>query len=485
MAGFFLRLLATLAFAVVATASLASCPPASVDGCLGAPTLITTTDTTYQVYQPYFFTGAAATTPGTGGYAQQNGQTYASTPPWNVAGVDYPVGINASYVGNLKDPATAPLPAGCGFVGGANPYVGCSNVNNLTISGYDFGHSVAGSVQLEIAGGITGTLTISNNKFFNGPSVDSQFYDVIIYNSNSANVVFNYNYLDGNGLALPSGKMNSMVLDQSTGSLTFQYNAMVNVPSRVIGYATDSNVNISYNYGDGLGYGSPFVHPEFNFGGPAEQNGTMSSVEIGYNTFLTDSNNGGATSNIYVSNGVPGGTVLGANVDHNVVVSNTNPSPINNDVQQESAITSSWLIEAGGQTIDSLGLTDNYFDPSGSFGCVAAFDYPSAVFTGNVDMLDGSTVTSAGVCTLVSGSPVGGGPVGGGLGAGGGSDSGGGTDIGGAGAPVPETPTWAMILVAWGALGYLLARRRRMAWPGVRQMERRLARCVRDWGAAV
>jgi hypothetical protein len=464
--------LATLAFVVYATSSFASCPQghgqgqgirsSQADGCSGAPTLNADT-----IYQPNFFTGAAASTPGTGGYAQQNGQIYASTPPWNVAGVNYPVGINSSYAGNLKDPATAPLPTGCGFIGGAQPYVGCSNVNNLNISGYDFGHSVAGSVQLEIAGGVTGTLTISNDKFFNGPSVDSSYFDVIIYNSNSANVVFNYNYLDGNGLALPSGKMNSMVLDQSTGSLTFQYNAMVNVPSRVIGYATDSNVNISYNYGDGLGYGSPFVHPEFNFGGPAEQNSTMSGVEIGYNTFLTDSNNGGATSNIYVSNGVPGGTVLDANVDHNVVVSNTNPSPINNSVQQESSITSSWLIEAAGQTIDSLHFTDNYFDPRGSFGCVAAFDYPSAVFTGNVDMLDGSTVTSAGVCTLVSGSvatsvdPVGGTPLG--------------VDnpvghcnlVGGCMAAdrpadppgVPESRTWVMLLVGFGALGLAMCRK--------------------------
>jgi hypothetical protein len=233
---------------------------------------------------------------------------------------------------------------------------------------------------------------------------------------------------------------------------------MVKVPSRVIGYATDSNVNISYNYGDGLGYGSPFVHPEFNFGGPAEQNSTMSGVEIGYNTFLTDSNNGGATSNIYVSNGVPGGTVLDASIDHNVVVSNTNPSPINNSVQQESAITSSWLIEAGGQTIDSLDFTDNYFDPSGSFGCVNAFGYPGAVFSGNVDMLDGSTVTSAGICTLVSGSvATSADPVGGS------------SPVAVAADPpadppgVAEPSTWAMMLLGFAGLGYACYRQARQA----------------------
>jgi hypothetical protein len=89
--------------------------------------------------------------------------------------------------GELEDPATAPLPTGCGFIWGAQTYVSCLKVKDLNISGYDFGHSVAGSVQLYIAGGVTGTLTISNDKFF-GPSVDSQYFAVVIYPTNSVEV---------------------------------------------------------------------------------------------------------------------------------------------------------------------------------------------------------------------------------------------------------------------------------------------------------
>jgi hypothetical protein len=380
---------------------------------------------------PNFFTG----------YANQNGQTYVSTPPWNVAGVNYAVGINAAYVGNLEDPATAPLPAGCVFVAGSLPYVGCSNVNNLTINGYDFGHSVAGSVQLAIGTGVTGTLTITNNKFFNGPTLDPQLIDVDIDSDVTANTVMEYNYIDGNGPGIPTGKNISNVNYQSTGSLTFEYNALVNVTSKGLYYGTDSNVTILYNYGEGLGYGNP-GHSDLITGGPATATSTMSNEEIGYNTFLVDNNTAGGTANIYVSNGVDGGTVLSANVDHNVDVSNYDFNPPNSNFTN---LTSSYLIEAAHQDFGDLNFADNYFDPNGSFGCIALLSTATTVtYSGNVDMIDGSAANGA-ACDYSNGVL---------------STGGSGSSIGeGGGSAVPEPPTWAMMLMAWLVLGYSMSRR--------------------------
>lgn len=361
-----LRFFAALTFTLITTASWASCPYGSgyTDGCSAAPAANADT-----IQQPGFFSS----------YAPQNGQAYVTRPPWNVAGVDYPVGIQSDYAGQLKDPSTAALPAGCAFYGGAAPYVNCANVHNLNISGYDFGHTAVGSVQLDIAGGVTGTLTISNDKFFNGKNVDSQYFGVIIYETNSANVVMKYNYLDGNGVNIPTGNLATMVADQSTGSLTFQYNAILNVPSKALAYSTgNSNVNISYNYGEGLNFGSA-AHSEFTIGT------TQGSEEIGFNTFLVNNNNGGATANIYVDNGTPGGTVFDANIDHNVDVSNYNRTIGSN--------TSSFLIEPGGQTFDNIDFTDNYFDPNGSYGCIYPFfTAGTQTYTGNVDLVSGSTL---------------------------------------------------------------------------------------------
>jgi hypothetical protein len=380
--------------------------------------------------QPKFFSS----------YAPQNGQAYVTRPPWNVAGVDYAVGIRSAYAGRLKDPATAPLPTGCAFYGGSMPYVECANVHNLNISGYNFGATPVGAVQLDIKGGVTGTLTISNDKFFNGPTVDKQYYDVIINNSNSANVVMKYDYFNGNGVKIPTGALASIVSDYSTGSLIFQYNAMLDVPSKAIGYAPgNSNVNISYNFGEGLNFGSP-VHSEFTIGT------TRGSEEVGYNTFLVNNNNEGATANIYLDSGEAGGTVSSARVDHNVLVSNYNP--------RMKSDTSSYLLEPGGQTFDSINFSDNYFDPNGSYGCIyPAFNANKQTFTGNVDMIDGSRVGGVGGCNYSNGVlPFQSNGV---------LPSQSLIEAAADAVPsvIPEPSTWTMLLVAFVVLGYPMARR--------------------------
>jgi hypothetical protein len=414
----FLRLLAPFAFAVVATASWAQCPygTAYADGCSAAPTANADT-----IEVPNFFTG----------YAQQNGQTYATRPPWNVAGVDYPVGINSSYAASLMDPSTVPLPTGCNFIGGALPYVKCANVNNLNISGYDFGHTAVGSVGLYIGAGVTGTLTISNNKFFNGPTLDPQYFDVNI-GTVSANVVMSYNYFDGNGVGIPQGDLASIVLDEGLGSLTFQYNAIVNVPSKALSYfIPGANVNISYNYGEGLNFGSG-AHSEFTIGN------TGGSEEIGYNTFLVDKNNAGGTANIFADNGSAGGTVLNADIDHNVDVSNYDFSYLSYDNPNFSPITSAFLIGPGGQTFDNISITDNYFDPNGSYRCVSPFfTAVTETFSGNVDMIDGSSVDeSTGGCTFAEGGIPPSGPI-----------------VSGGTGGVPEPPKWAMMFMGFVVVG--------------------------------
>jgi len=59
---------------------------------------------------------------------------YAVRPAWNVAGVDYAVGVPAGLV--LKDPTTDSLPGGCSYNSGTKG-VSCSG-NNITLQGYDF-----------------------------------------------------------------------------------------------------------------------------------------------------------------------------------------------------------------------------------------------------------------------------------------------------------------------------------------------------------
>ena len=133
------------------TASSTTCPQGSAysDGCSGAPV-------GGNVQYPNFFTSRAP----------QSGQTYATRPPWNVAGVDYPVGIPSATV--LQDPSTATLPSGCSY---SSNIVTCNGSGNLTINGYDF--SLHNCIFLDIYG-YTGTITIENSNFAMGSSTACQ-----------------------------------------------------------------------------------------------------------------------------------------------------------------------------------------------------------------------------------------------------------------------------------------------------------------------
>lgn len=131
------------------------------DGCLEAPV-------DGVVKYPNFFSDS------TKGYvrpgvARQSGQAaYAKTPPYNVAGVDFPVGYSAAAFAG-KDPTVTP-PKGCEYyaTGSAlgGPLVECNHARGLDIEGYDFG--LHNCVPLDIKNGNTGPIVIKNNRFVNG-----------------------------------------------------------------------------------------------------------------------------------------------------------------------------------------------------------------------------------------------------------------------------------------------------------------------------
>src|SRR5208283_5623577 len=66
--------------------------------------------------------------------AQSGQAAYATRPPWNIAGVDYPVGHDKTLT--LKDPATATLPSGCAW-DAADVKIDCENGNNITLDGFN------------------------------------------------------------------------------------------------------------------------------------------------------------------------------------------------------------------------------------------------------------------------------------------------------------------------------------------------------------
>jgi hypothetical protein len=136
-----------------------------------------------------------------------------------VAGVDYYVGVPQGLT--LLDPTTASLPSGCTYDG--SQYVTCSGAN-ITISGYDFSlHTPT-----LLVGTVSGTLTVTNNKFAFGANCTDPVVNV------TGNLTLTHNTIDGTagyGCDLSQG-FGSFVNENIPigGSFTAEYNYFEHIP---------------------------------------------------------------------------------------------------------------------------------------------------------------------------------------------------------------------------------------------------------------
>ena len=243
------------------------------DGCSGAPW-----SGSNQIQHEDFFSG----------YALQSGQSYAARPPWNVAGVDYAVGISAGVT--LKDPTVnANLPSGCTYSSITN-WVTCSaSSTNVTFDLLDF--SLHNCVRLIIGKKVAAgaTITISNSKFIDGPGCEQGAGSglIIFSGGSSANLTITNDYMDAgaNLISSASQKLQSdnAVAYTGTGTILLQYCAFLNAPARIIEPNTTGDVIYQYNYIEGIA-GST-AHGEFAI--TNSNSGTIAHFLTQYNTFLS------------------------------------------------------------------------------------------------------------------------------------------------------------------------------------------------------
>ena len=206
------------------------------------------------------------------GYANQSGQSYATRPPWNVAGVDYPVG-HYTPTASLLDPATN-VPSGCSYSPTAGPGGGprlfCGSSANMTVSGLNFGPTGGhGCTELQLSSSAGSTLTVTNNLFVGdtacyGGSVNTMIQDT---RSVTFSLVFTYNTVDGcattdtycASAVSPCGC--DLISDLKAGSSSYQYNAFINSPGRAINGGCCSSY-ASNNYIEGLSVNGSGHHGE-------------------------------------------------------------------------------------------------------------------------------------------------------------------------------------------------------------------------------
>jgi hypothetical protein len=375
--------------AVVTTAI--QCPQGVgvADGCMAAPA-----NGSFQI--PTSFSS----------YAQQSGQTWVNSHPWawNAPGVDYAVGYSTTVA--LGDPATATLPAGCVYQPtsspGGGPRVYCDRLPNRvgivspTIQNLDF--SLHGCVVLEFSQNVTGTITIENNNFKSGPNCAVTIGYLIKVDPGPANLVLEYNQIDGNAQNYPAALAGTVQDNSLTGSLTMEYNAIINSPQRPVNSGTSGNIIEQYNYIDGwVLYNTVIEHGEtlLEQAGPGV---TVNSVTYAFNTAVIPAAEiaNSTTAPFYLA-GTPGGYnyFTTSTVDHNVVVTNQ-PGNVDGEYTTAAALA---FIDWG--MFGTIYITNNYVDPSGAIFCSQNAGGASGVagsIAGNT-----LTVTSVGIGALYAG----------------------------------------------------------------------------------
>lgn len=249
----------------------------SGDGCSGAPTANAYT-TQVSNFFPTIVGGVQ-----TAGAAQQSGESYVTTggcggsatnnpavchPPWAVAGVDYPVGPNASAVasfgvpGGSADPTvSANLPSGCTF--SAVTYLVTCTSGSSTLNLGPFDWSAAGNaynvdIGFNIVGTITNPCVIHDNNFvFDIAKSGASYPSVYGISGCSTITAVNNSFKIRNSSTSTTGTFGTSSFQalfstnqNSSAALlarvtTVEYNYFQACPARCV---TPSNLLMKYNY---------------------------------------------------------------------------------------------------------------------------------------------------------------------------------------------------------------------------------------------
>ncbi|MCG2645820.1 MULTISPECIES: Ig-like domain-containing protein, partial [Bradyrhizobium] len=277
--------------------------------------------------------------------------SYAVRPPWQVAGVDYAVGVPAGTA--LKDPSVAAnLPAGVS-IDAANHVVNILG-NNVTLDGFDF--SKSGGWTVVIKPGTTGTTTIENCNFSLGAN---QPVAIDAGSSNVGNLTVLNCSFDGNQMNIPSVQpppagtgLGAAINYNGTGTFIAKYNYIHDMPADGIDLGNGTvTPTIQYNVFEGLGY-TPGSHPDpIQFVGDVVNN-----AMIAYNTIYqpqgVEPNEGLAVQ------AQLGSTITNTTIANNVIIA-TGPNM--------SVSLNIGLFQDSGNVLNGVIVSNNYVDPTGTF----------------------------------------------------------------------------------------------------------------------
>lgn len=284
-------------------------------------------------------------------------------PPWNVAGVDYAVGIPSGTV--LKDPTTNTLPGGCSYTA---PNVICSS-GSPVFNGWDF--SLHGGLQLVCE--TSGTVTATNSNF----AVGSNGTDMIVSVSGCGGMILTYDNLNSSGIST----LDSCIICIFNGNLTMEYNYMLNPFADFIDIEQGpASYIIEFNVLHGAATGG---HPDW-----IQTGGGLHNSTVEFNTVLATPGVG--------SQGYGLGFNAGGTIGNSVMAYNTTVTQSGANINYEFGVD-------GSETTGAVTVHDNYSDTTGGafgFGVLSFAKSGSAcnpcggggtsILSHNVNMIDGT-----------------------------------------------------------------------------------------------
>jgi hypothetical protein len=299
---------------------------------------------------------------------------YAVRPPWQVAGVDYAVGIHAGTV--LKNPVTCGcLPAGAS-VDATNHLIRVT-ADNVTLDGFDFTDNY--SIYIPGDPGANGTRIINCAFKVTGFAVNAQ--------GSSANVYVGYCVIDGDSAT--GCDMGELI---SFRNGTVVYNWIKNAPQHFLSAGGGGAVVYRYNLLD-QGAFCPGAHLNYlQFGG-----GAYSLVDVEFNTSRQTPQVAGGEGYQFYTNSA-------GSIDSGILVCNTMIA-----AGGVAGSAMSYMVHAGSNSQypgSYYGVVhDNYFDPTAAYGAV----YPGLngfTYCGDINMATGTPIDSACPGSLIGLTPA-------------------------------------------------------------------------------
>ena len=276
---------------------------------------------------------------------------YKIRPPWNVAGVDYAVGIPSKL--SLKDPRRVALPVGCLL---ERTTVTCSG--KVVLDGYDF--SLDDGTTLIIK---DGNVIVRNCKFTVGSNqgVLGKIIDV----SGVADATFLNNEFDGSDIPVtPQRGQTINVLN--TGTVIFRYNYFHNSGGDMVDFSAGPQVNIvQYNVFKDIGLKT--AHSD-----TLQWCGSIiTRADLSFNTIVQ---NVAGLSGMGLL--VPNSECSGAKMSNVLVHNNTLISRIRDNFATGATVSQ----DAGPATADHVAVFNNYLDPTGIRNFTASPWFPTGSY---------------------------------------------------------------------------------------------------------